>query len=111
MNAPIPSIRTLVNDATVRTNCAPPCSTTGLSGTNPNNTPTTSRTRMKIRYVDAPAGAGKTYGLSAQIGQRVHNGEKIILTQPTKDLIEKTVPTLRELNPTLHIEVIHRGRV
>lgn len=48
---------------------------------------------IKINYVDAKAGAGKTYGAARIIAEKIGQGQKVVLVQPTERLIEETVGT------------------
>ena len=49
---------------------------------------------MKIQYIDAPAGSGKTHAICKIISDLVNNGQKLILVQPTKALIDQTATVL-----------------
>ncbi|MEP9357021.1 DEAD/DEAH box helicase [Xanthobacter sp. KR7-65] len=49
---------------------------------------------MKIQYIDAPAGSGKTHAICKLVADMVNQGQKIILVQPTKALIDQTYSTL-----------------
>ena len=44
-----------------------------------------------IRFVSAPCGAGKTHQLIKRASKLAHAGERVLLVQPTRELINKTV--------------------
>ncbi|WP_322995420.1 DEAD/DEAH box helicase family protein [Castellaniella sp.] len=58
----------------------------------------------KLYYIDALAGAGKTEAICQEIAHMVRMGEKVLLVQPTKVLIDQTIKRLYELN-------VHRSRI
>ncbi|UJX46516.1 hypothetical protein [Xanthobacter sp. YC-JY1] len=45
---------------------------------------------MKIKYIDAPAGSGKTRFLISEIGEMVQWDRNILLCQPSKALVDQT---------------------
>ena len=66
---------------------------------------------LRIDYVPAPAGAGKTYGAAHLMRKRVALGEKFILVQPITRLIGETVQTTfaREgIDPSYVTEISER---
>jgi hypothetical protein len=46
---------------------------------------------MKINFCSAPCGSGKTYQIIKRACEWAKTGRRIIILQPTKELIEKTV--------------------
>jgi hypothetical protein len=62
---------------------------------------------MFIQYLDAPAGAGKTFAIVSQIGQLVEEGDNVLLCQPTKALIKETAAQLTSRFPSIHHKVFH----
>ena len=62
---------------------------------------------MTIKYLDAPAGAGKTYLLQENVAKLVKSGDSVIFCQPTKLLIDETASALRSRCPTIAQRVIH----
>lgn len=63
------------------------------------NRPQSMENKMIIRYIDAFAGAGKTYALLKHVAERVNEGSSFIFCQPTTDLIAETIALLRVLYP------------
>jgi hypothetical protein len=62
---------------------------------------------MLIRYLAAPAGAGKTYAIQTECNRLINDGEFVILCQPTKRLIDETSTSLQSRYPNLHCRIIH----
>lgn len=62
---------------------------------------------LKLHYLDAPAGAGKTYAIQGEIERFVNHGERIILCQPTTQLLDQTAKGLRDRFPDVHQEVFY----
>jgi hypothetical protein len=62
---------------------------------------------MHIRYLSAPAGAGKTHAIQTECYRLVNDGEFVILCQPTKRLITETASGLSDRFPDIHYHVIH----
>ena len=58
-------------------------------------------------YLDAFSGAGKTHVLIDKVAQLIDKGEYVIFCQPTVDLINRTVDSLRARYKLLHCKVIH----
>jgi hypothetical protein len=67
---------------------------------------------VRIQYCASPCGSGKTKNLVDRACGLVGKHQKVILLQPTIELIEKTVQEelLTRTNPPLH-QVFHKGRV
>lgn len=68
---------------------------------------------LHIDYTKAPAGAGKTYGATSYMKERVALGEKFILVQPITRLIGETVDTTfarQGIDPTIVTEISERTR-
>lgn len=57
-------------------------------------------------YQPGPAGSGKTYQLSHWSADRARNGEKVLIAQPTKELIRDTARTIRKLDPSVKVTTI-----
>ena len=65
---------------------------------------------MSIRYLNALAGAGKTYALARRADRLARRGRKVLVVQPTKHLIDKTIEDeLQPLDPAYPIRPIHGG--
>jgi hypothetical protein len=63
---------------------------------------------LTIHYFDALAGAGKTRALARHADRLARRGQKVLFTQPTKHLIERTIDgELRPLAPVYPIRAIH----
>jgi len=62
---------------------------------------------MTINYLDAPAGAGKTYLLQEKVAKLVKSGDSVLFCQPTKLLIDETASAMRSRFPTIEQKVIH----
>ncbi len=65
---------------------------------------------VRIKYSSAPCGSGKTRQLVNRACELVERGHKVILLQPTRELIDKTVQDelLSRSSPPLH-KVFHQG--
>ncbi|MEJ1932782.1 DEAD/DEAH box helicase family protein [Nostoc sp. NIES-2111] len=67
---------------------------------------------MLIHYLDALAGAGKTHFLVRHAHALALSGQKVLIVQPTKDLIDQTHATeLVPLYPNYPVRRIHSGTV
>lgn len=65
-----------------------------------------------IKYVDALAGAGKTYELARYAHKLALRGRKVLFVQPTKLLIDKTIAKeMAPLTPTVRVKAIHQDTV
>ena len=60
-----------------------------------------------IHYIDGPSGSGKTRELQNKIISLVDIGERVVVCQPSKRLIDETVQSLRKLDDNIHIKIIH----
>lgn len=58
-------------------------------------------------YQPGPAGSGKTHQLAHWAVDRVSNHEKVLIAQPTKELIRETVRKIRSINPNAKITQIY----
>src|ERR1700675_2477134 len=67
---------------------------------------------MRIYFCSAPCGSGKTYSLIQRACDWAETGRRILVLQPTKELIDKTVgrELLTRPNPPRH-KVFHGGVV
>ena len=63
---------------------------------------------QQIQYVDAPAGSGKTFGLTDKIGDLTSAGDNVLVVQPTVELIRQTVAVLKERYPYIYVKEIHK---
>jgi len=57
-------------------------------------------------YQPGPAGSGKTFQLSHWSIQRAQQGEKVLIAQPTKELIRATARVIRNLDPSVKVTTI-----
>lgn len=57
-------------------------------------------------YVSAPAGSGKTFGLAKHAVEEAARGVKLMIAQPTNDLIDQTVANIRKRSPGTPTRVI-----
>ena len=65
---------------------------------------------MPIRYFNALAGAGKTRALARRADHLARRGRKVLVVQPTKHLIDKTIEDeLQPLDPAYPVRAIHGG--
>lgn len=64
----------------------------------------------KFKYVDAPAGSGKTYSLTHFAVEQANQHRKIIIAQPTKELIRQTRKDIAKIDPTVKVTAIFGGR-
>ncbi|SHF71392.1 hypothetical protein SAMN02745157_2820 [Kaistia soli DSM 19436] len=46
---------------------------------------------MRLIYIDAPAGSGKTRALTEKARWLAHTGDNVLFVQPTKELIDRTI--------------------
>ena len=46
---------------------------------------------MRVHYFSAPCGSGKTYTIVHQAIRKANEGGRVLILQPTKELIERTV--------------------
>ncbi len=67
---------------------------------------------MRIRYCSAPCGSGKTRQLIHRACELVEKGSRVLVLQPTKELIDKTVQdeVLSRANPPPYC-VFHQGAI
>lgn len=61
---------------------------------------------MKIHYLDAPAGAGKTYALVKEAINMVENEKNVLIIQPIQKLIDQTVENIKKEAPSIEVKVI-----
>ena len=61
----------------------------------------------RILYIDALAGAGKTYAIVRHAHKLVTRGGKVIIAQPTKQLIDRTVADELSQLSGIRYRVIH----
>jgi hypothetical protein len=61
-------------------------------------------------YLDAPAGSGKTYSLSHFAVEQANAGRKIVIAQPSKELIKQTRKAIRDIDSAITVTPIHSGR-
>jgi hypothetical protein len=64
----------------------------------------------KFKYVDAPAGSGKTYSLTHFAVEQANQHRKIIIAQPSKKLIEQTQLDIATIDPEVKVTAIFGGR-
>lgn len=65
---------------------------------------------MKAEYINALSGAGKSYALVQNADRLARLGEIVIIIQPTKDLIDKTIADeFGKLSTNYPIKAIHSG--
>ncbi len=65
----------------------------------------------QIDYVNAPAGAGKTFAATGWIKEPIAQGEKFVLVQPITRLIAETVDQTfpdQSIDPSLVTEITER---
>lgn len=68
---------------------------------------------LQFDYVQAPAGAGKTYAGTCLMKARVARSEKVIIVQPITRLIAETVDTTfarLDIDPSVVTEISERTR-
>jgi len=58
-------------------------------------------------YVSAPAGSGKTYGLSHHAADLAKQHQKLIIAQPTKKLIQQTKRQISQIDRSVPVSVIY----
>lgn len=62
----------------------------------------------RIHYISAPAGSGKTHQLERYAATMAGSEKrKILIAQPTRDLIRQTAVNLRRSNPDLPVKTIY----
>jgi superfamily II DNA or RNA helicase len=67
---------------------------------------------MIIKYASAPCGSGKTYNLVKRACNLARRGRRVIIGQPTRDLIDKTVEEeLGSRHSPPPYKVLHGGTV
>ena len=67
---------------------------------------------MRIKYCAAPCGSGKTYQVVNRARELVRNENKVLILQPTRELIDRTVrEELQYRANPLPVRVFHRGTV
>lgn len=64
----------------------------------------------KFKYVDAPAGSGKTYSLTHFAVEQANQHRKIVIAQPSKELIRQTCEDIAEIDPAVKVTAIFGGR-
>ncbi|MBD8699265.1 DEAD/DEAH box helicase family protein [Sphingomonas sp. CFBP 13714] len=57
-------------------------------------------------YQPGPAGSGKTYQLSHWAVEKTLAHEKVLIAQPTKELIRETIRAIRAINPDIAVKQI-----
>lgn len=60
-----------------------------------------------IYYVSAPAGSGKTFGLSHHAVDLAKKHEKLIIAQPTHKLIQQTKRQIAQIDSTIQVATIY----
>ncbi len=60
-----------------------------------------------IHYVSAPAGSGKTHNLVQHAVDEARAHRKVLIAQPTKELIRQTRDRIRKLDPTVSVRAIY----
>jgi hypothetical protein len=67
---------------------------------------------MRIKYCSAPCGSGKTFQIVNRACDLARHGNKVLILQPTRELIDKTVKEELQGRPIRsHFRVFHRGTV
>ena len=67
---------------------------------------------MRVYFCSAPCGSGKTHSLVQRAGDWANKGRRIIILQPTKALIDKTVRNELSILPALpRYKVFHGDTV
>lgn len=67
----------------------------------------TNKSPLRIQYVSAPAGSGKTHQLINLAATMVASeNRKVLIAQPTKQLIAQTAKAIEELNPNINVQTI-----
>jgi hypothetical protein len=61
-------------------------------------------------FQPGPAGSGKTYQLAHWSIGRASANEKVLITQPTKELIRATANRIRALDPNIKVTTIYQRR-
>lgn len=62
---------------------------------------------LRIQYVSAPAGSGKTHQLQRLAAKLVSSeNRKVLIAQPTKQLIAQTAEAIRQANPNINVHTI-----
>jgi hypothetical protein len=75
-------------------------------------TETSSMRRRLIRYGSAPCGAGKTFAMARMACQLAGEGKKVLLVQPTMNLIDKTkAEELDRIPDRPPVRIFHSGTV
>lgn len=66
---------------------------------------------ISFKYVDSPAGSGKTYSLTHFAVEQARQHRKIVIAQPSKELITQTRKDIAEIDPQVKVSAIfgHRG--
>jgi hypothetical protein len=64
---------------------------------------------QKIKYLNSPAGGGKTHSLIKKAAELTWKGHPVLFCQPTVELIEQTAANMKEGYPDMIIETIHRN--
>lgn len=63
-----------------------------------------------FKYVDAPAGSGKTYSLTHYAVAQARQHRKIVIAQPSKELIRQTQQDIVAIDPAVRVTAIFGGR-
>lgn len=63
-----------------------------------------------FKYVDAPAGSGKTYSLTRFAVEQARQHRKIVIAQPSKELITQTRDDIAEIDPDVKVTAIFGDR-
>jgi hypothetical protein len=66
---------------------------------------------MKINFCSAPCGSGKTRQIVQQALALVQRNEKVLILQPTRNLIDKTVEEIQSFRNPPRVEVFHKGTI
>ena len=66
---------------------------------------------MKINFCSAPCGSGKTRQIVQQALALVQRNEKVLILQPTRNLIDKTVEEIQSFPNPPRVEVFHKGTI
>lgn len=68
----------------------------------------TNKSPLRIQYVSAPAGSGKTHQLIKLAGTMVASeNRKVLIAQPTTELIRQTAAAIRQANPNINVQTIY----
>jgi hypothetical protein len=65
----------------------------------------------KFYSVSAPAGSGKTFALAQHAVDLAHNHQKVLIVQPTKQLIRETWKAIKRNDPALRVTSIMSANI